>query len=538
MDRFHLLKEIVTRKELLRLSMMKIIMSIASLMVKYIMMVYLFDQVLNCISNSKRYSDFLIIVVVNAGCVAIRLIIQNTESYYLNDTLKFSLESVFVGKLFQCFRKEPIYAMKENKAENEYKVNFIKENTYTVIDNLGLSIANVFLLFLSFLYMAKFSYTYLVIVAFPLMSIFFNRIIARTEVKMSKKEAGVLQAIREIKKITDHKDALNLFCNFSLFTAFGQYKNIEFKKSIDLNKKSRWKVCIFSLIASLFRVCAVFFVAVLISIRLAGRGIMKPTDIVVVISACHLMAGAVSVIVSKITQNTELLKTINGIFGEFSEKDILEINEEVYRLKLENVTYKYGESGKEILYNVEIRKGNKVVITGSNGCGKTTLLKMILGYIEPCSGEIRINDKAVKERYHISNTVSVFEPYPLLNVTPAEYVAGGSADIALAAEDGQVMNDLGVDSSKKMNFGSHLSAGTRQALNLIRIIYSRQHLIVLDEPTSKLNEKLALPLIKRILSKDAIVLISTHDENVVSLFQNDSIIRLDSFGAYGERGMA
>lgn len=216
--------------------------------------------------------------------------------------------------------------------------------------------------------------------------------------------------------------------------------------------------------------------AVLISIRLAGRGMMKPTDIVVVISACHLMAGAVSVIVSKITQNTELLKTINGIFGGFSEKDILEINEEVYRLKLENVTYKCGESGKEILYNVEIRKGNKVVITGSNGCGKTTLLKMILGYIEPCSGEIRINDKAVKERYHISNTVSVFEPYPLLNVTPAEYVAGGSADIALAAEDGQVMNDLGVDSSKKMNFGSHLSAGTRQALNLIRIIFYQKML--------------------------------------------------------------
>lgn len=538
MDKFNLLKEIAIKRELRNLSLLKIVMSTLSLAIKYLMLVYLFDKVLDSISRSGEYSDFLVIVFLNAGCVILRLFIQNTEKYYLNDALKLSLESFFAGKLFQLFRMETIHITGENKRENEFKVNFIKENTYLVIDNSGLVIANMVLALLTFSYVTKFSCLYLTVIVFPLMSILVNKIIAEIEIRISKNEAGVLQVSREMKQITDYRDYLNYFCSFSLYAVFQQYKNHEFEDSIRFNYVNRRKMCFCGLVSSLFRVCAVFFAAVLISIKLLESGALSATDVVVIISACHMMAGAVSVIVSKVTQNSELSKTINSIFNEYIKKDVFEIDEEIYGLKLVDVTYQYSGNGKVMKYNVNIGRGDKVVITGNNGCGKTTLLKMILGYIEPESGEIFVNNKLIQKHYHIKTAASVFEPYPLLNVSAEKYMVGDVGNIMLAAEHRQMLHDLGVDTGEKLNFGSHLSAGTKQALNLIRIIYSRKTFIILDEPTSKLNPKLALPLIQKILSKDAVVMISTHDENVISLFENNKIIRLDGSGDHREGSMA
>lgn len=83
----------------------------------------------------------------------------------------------------------------------------------------------------------EFSYLYLIVLVFPLLSVFVNKIIAKSEVKVAENESGILQTIREMKKITNDKKILTFFCNYSLSKKFIDYKSLEFNKSLSLNKK-------------------------------------------------------------------------------------------------------------------------------------------------------------------------------------------------------------------------------------------------------------------------------------------------------------
>ena len=64
--------------------------------------------------------------------------------------------------------------------------------------------------------------------------------------------------------------------------------------------------------------------------------------------------------------------------------------------KVENLTFSYGK--KEILKGIsfEINSSDIISILGPNGCGKTTLLKILLGFLKPSSGEVYFDNKLIK----------------------------------------------------------------------------------------------------------------------------------------------
>lgn len=508
-------------KKTLYLSIVKIFLSIVICCSKYILLVYLFGEILVCISGVCKYKDFLIIILMNILCVVSRLLAQSIETYYVNDTLKISLEKISLKEIFCHIRKMPFDDYGE---KNEFNINFIKTNLYTIVDNIASIFAHIFLLILTLIYVMEFSYLYLIVLVFPLLSVFVNKIIAKSEVKVAENESGILQTIREMKKITNDKKILTFFCNYSLSKKFIDYKSLEFNKSLSLNKKNRQVVFALYLLSSLLRVCAVFFTAVFISIYLIKHGVINIIDIVVIINACNMLAGTVSTIITKTMQNTVFLKTIGKIWGEISKYDVLKIDNNIYSIELENISYKYKDSEKTMKYNLSIKSGDKKVIIGDNGSGKSTLLKIILGYIKPCSGNIFINGKSIKDFYCLNSAVSMFEPYPLLNMTCEDYISEKSYHNIENAEYSDILNSLGLNKTTNINFGKKLSAGTAQALNLIRILYSKKEFVVLDEPTSKLNSKLAILLIKKMIDKKDIVLIATHDEKIIAIFENDNII--------------
>ncbi len=68
------------------------------------------------------------------------------------------------------------------------------------------------------------------------------------------------------------------------------------------------------------------------------------------------------------------------------------------KIKAHNISYKYESSSKNAISNIdlEITQGEKVVIIGANGCGKTTLLKVLCGLYKPTQGDIMIEGRAVK----------------------------------------------------------------------------------------------------------------------------------------------
>ena len=271
-----------------------------------------------------------------------------------------------------------------------------------------------------------------------------------------------------------------------------------------------------------------FFLAVFISIKLVDNKLIDALDVVVIINACNLMVGSIAVIVSKMMSCKVLYKEINNIYQVYLQTPILLIDEAINNIIMDDVCYRYENSNQIFKYNFSIGKGDKVVIIGNNGCGKTTFLKLLLGYIKPMSGKISINDKVMDEAYRLNSVTTLFEPYPLLNTTLEVYLDDTEKPVNEIISDNKLLfGELNVDINSNMEFGRSFSTGTRQAINLVRIINSPQSLIVLDEPTSKLNNKLAITLIKKVLAKKSTVIISTHDQSIISLFREDKIIKID-----------
>lgn len=118
--KLNLLNEIITDKKIFTISISKIISAAILNCTKFIMLVYLFDRILTCISNSNKYIDFVFIILMNVLCVVSRIITQNIETYYLNDALKLSLEKNFLEKLFNCFRMTDLNEYEQNKSDNEF----------------------------------------------------------------------------------------------------------------------------------------------------------------------------------------------------------------------------------------------------------------------------------------------------------------------------------------------------------------------------------------------------------------------------------
>ena len=208
-------------------------------------------------------------------------------------------------------------------------------------------------------------------------------------------------------------------------------------------------------------------------------------------------------------------------------------------ITLENITKKYGSGEAEILalngINLSIEKGEFVVILGSSGAGKSTMLNIIGGMDCASSGKYYVNnvdvtalsdkDLAVFRRHEVG---FVFQFYNLMpNLTAKENVelsVRGSKN-AIDAENALKLVGLG---KRLNNFPSGLSGGEQQRVSIARAIAKRPSILLCDEPTGALDSvtgKNILVLLKDLCKKDGqTVIIVTHNANIA--LTAERVIRL------------
>ncbi len=183
----------------------------------------------------------------------------------------------------------------------------------------------------------------------------------------------------------------------------------------------------------------------------------------------------------------------------FSEK---EVQDDAFggEIELRDVHFTYSVHEPPVLdgVNLHIKPGEHVAITGPSGGGKTTIVKILLGLLEPASGEVlvegvplaRYGRRAFREHVAavlqddvlfagtIADNVAGFEP-----VEPDQLEAALSA--ACIAEDVAAMPMRHL--SLVGDMGSTLSGGQRQRILLARALYRRPKLLVMDEGTAHLD---------------------------------------------------
>ncbi len=200
-------------------------------------------------------------------------------------------------------------------------------------------------------------------------------------------------------------------------------------------------------------------------------------------------------------------------------------------IKFKNVTKIYPPSAI-VLQDVsfEIEKGEFVSIVGKSGAGKTTLIKLLLGFETPTSGEIyfqniNVNETDVHELQKMRRKIgSIFQDYKLFyGKTVYENVAyilavEGKENEEIAKEAPKILTLIGL-SEKMNNFPNELSGGEQQRLAIARALVNHPDVVVADEPTGNLdpyNTYEVISLLEKMNKAGKTVILSTHNREIIN----------------------
>ena len=166
-------------------------------------------------------------------------------------------------------------------------------------------------------------------------------------------------------------------------------------------------------------------------------------------------------------------------------------------VKFNKVSFSY-DSSDNILNNVSFHIDNScTAIVGENGCGKTTLAKLITGILKPDSGSIEYSNKNIVSSYCSQECIDLPDNAESLFLDDSSY-------------SGYLTSIFNIDYSYLHRFDT-LSFGERKRLQIAFALYSNPDILVLDEPTNHIDIECKDILINVIKRLDCIVIIISHD---------------------------
>ena len=179
--------------------------------------------------------------------------------------------------------------------------------------------------------------------------------------------------------------------------------------------------------------------------------------------------------------------------------------EKKYEIRLESVSFRYPGSEQDTLTNINLilHPGEKLAVVGLNGVGKTTLIKLICGLLDPTEGRVMLDGIDIRNYNrtdYYTMFSAVFQDFSLLAGTIATNVAQNDVDIdmervkecvekaGLRAKIESLPDGYETYLNRTVYEGAiSLSGGETQRLMLARALYKNAPFIILDEPTAALD---------------------------------------------------
>jgi len=521
---------------------------------------YIMSKVMQFFLLSKLEKCILLIILVFVLDIIIRFI--GDYSNYEKEILNIKLQNYCKNKII-------------NKMENVDYIRFEDIEFYNLfyaansqIDTALFSVIEGTVQIFS-LFITLFSYVAILLIANPLaiiVMIIFNipYLLLGNKIYQNDKDFrfSIFKHVRKIdyfgSEIISDK---SLFKEIRIFSLFSYIKNtlktqfMEIEKKTKISKMKKLTYNSFVLISN-----RIGTILALILLFINGNKDYIMSNFLVVIAACTSFSS----IINAFTQLFEFSR--NGflnleLFYEFINLDIRKENndniinlkesntklDDLFAIDISNVSFKYPTSNYVVSdISLKFKKGDIVFLVGENGCGKSTLVKLLTGLYTPSQGIIKYNDIDLKElgNSDYNHLLScVFQDFGKYAVSVYDNVSFGNIqkkNDKIAIEQAAIESNADKFIKKLPNGyktlltklfddnGVDLSGGQWQKLAIGRSLFSDAKLLILDEPTASLDINAEYEFFKKIRenSTERITILVSHRLSSIKL--TDKILYMEN----------
>ena len=323
---------------------------------------------------------------------------------------------------------------------------------------------------------------------------FLQRKYTRKSLQLSSKEAGVTyEMINGIQKVRLSGSEKRVFAKWA--KAYSNSAQVRYNPPLILRITQG-----ITLLITLLGNVLIYYVAAKNNVS-AGSYMAFVTSYGILSGAFSSLIRMVGVITT-IQPTYEMARPILEARPESSQDKIV-LDTIKGNIKLENISFKYIDNGPMILDNLslDVKSGEYLAIVGQTGCGKSTLVRILLGFEEPLNGRVLVDDIDIKEidpsslRRKIGTVMQngtlfhadIFSNIIISCPTMKEEDAWAAAEIANIADD---IREMPMRMKTVISEGQGgISGGQKQRIMIARSIVHHPKILIFDEATSALDNK-------------------------------------------------
>ncbi|EPF4180522.1 peptidase domain-containing ABC transporter [Vibrio cholerae] len=227
---------------------------------------------------------------------------------------------------------------------------------------------------------------------------------------------------------------------------------------------------------------------------------------------------------------------------EIKASEIFHMDEKDFSIQLHQIGYSYGNDEKQLFSNVDlhVEYGDRIIIYGASGTGKSTLLKVLSGVYPATEGKVSLNGRDISYsglRYLRSHMASVLQNDYLFKGSVVDNITffDRSPNLELAIEcakiacvHDEIMNMPMAYESIVSEMGTSLSQGQQQRVLLARALYQRKPILILDEGTAHLDEVNEKNILENLKGLGITIIMTAHKSELCSYGTKSYLLTQDN----------
>ena len=449
--------------------------------------------------NINQFIIFSIYVVATATGLLLMKAIQG----FVNSRITIKIEqAVLAATMSKVLSLPPSFFKKYNTGELASRFNSVPRLASVIINGVFITLVSVVMSLAYLVQLVGFAPALILpVVLILLVSTSFSILISviqmnyrKKQLELSSKEAGVTyELINGIQKVRLSGSEKRIFAKWANY--YSRTAKVVYKPPLIL----RLSIAITLLITLLGNI-ALYYVSVRSNVDVgnymafttsygvlsgAFASVVEMVGIVFTIQPIYDMARP---ILESEVENSQGKKTLKSISGN---------------IKIENVSFRYNENSPLIVDNLslDIKEGEYIAIVGQTGCGKSTLVRLLLGFEKPVSGRVLYDGNNLEEldtsslRRNIGTVMQngtlfhadIFSNIIISCPSLKEEDAWIAAEIANIADD---IRDMPMGMKTVISEGQGgISGGQKQRIMIARAIVHKPKILIFDEATSALDNK-------------------------------------------------